>query len=513
MRDGASSGDSTLNGQPDASGRTAHLRDLALTILCHADVRRIGDRARLFPIGSKGRIAIHRGAPSFAPASGEAAPLADRFLSRHPIEIVGDGKGTVRIMPHPEGSRLVLDEVPVVEACAIPAAALEVGIVLELAERVALLLHTLGPSLQPRPRMGMIGESEIMEDLRGRVMQVAPLAAPVLIRGETGVGKELVATAIHAQSRHASGPFVCINSASLSPATAISELFGHRRGAFTDARADHDGVFARAHGGTLFLDEIGELPGAVQPMLLRAIETQEIHPLGARQPQRVDVRVLAATDADLEAAVAHRAFRGPLFHRLAGYQLQVPPLRARRDDIARLLVHFLRQECTAWGVDEPEPNSAGWMASALAARFVLYDWPGNARELRNVVRALLVARSGRLPLTLDENARRLLPLGAALTTRLAVTPKHAPAALDEAHVVEVLSRHHWSTTATAAELGISRTSLYALIERSKNIRKAADLSREELNHALSECGGDMEAAAERLRVSPRGLKLRLRQLR
>jgi two-component system nitrogen regulation response regulator GlnG len=535
--DGAS-GESTLDGHSGSGGLAAQFRDLTLTILCHPDPRRIGERARAFPVGQKGRLELHRGAPSFHAGARETGPLADRFLSRRPIAIASDGRGTIHIVPHHDGSKLEVDEEPVVESLRLPLAALSAGVVLELAGRVTLLLHTLGPPLPPRPRLDMVGDSEVMEDLRGRALQVAALSAPVLIRGETGVGKELVAAAIHRHSPRAQGPLVSVNAASLSATTALSELFGHRRGAFTDAHSDHDGAFARAHGGTLFLDEIGELPGAVQAMLLRAIETMEIQPLGAREPRRVDVRVLAATDADLEVAVAQREFRGPLFHRLAGYQIHVPPLRSRRDDIARLLIHFLRQEGTAWKIAPPGPDSPGWVSASLMARCARYGWPGNARELRNAVRALLLATSGRLPLTLDETAAAILSDAAWPVTPPALqspVPGSAPVlgsgpgsgpvidrapALprrrvrpEDANLVDVLRRHGWSTSAAAAELGISRTSLYAWIDQSKDIRKAADVGREELERALAQCEGDVERAAALLEVSPRGLKLRLRQLR
>src|SRR5262249_8032126 len=179
--------------------------------------------------------------------------------------------------------------------------------------------------------------------------------------------------------------FAAINRAALPSSTAASELFGHSRGAFTGATHDHDGMFVRAHGGTLFLDEVGETPYDIQPALLRVLETGEVTPLGSSKSQMVDVRLGAATDADLELQISESGLREALFHRLAGYQLLVPPLRERRDDIGRLLLQFLRDELDSTGDLKRllDQTDAPWLPASLVARLVRYSWPGNVRQLRN----------------------------------------------------------------------------------------------------------------------------------
>jgi transcriptional regulator with GAF, ATPase, and Fis domain len=206
---------------------------------------------------------------------------------------------------------------------------------------------------------------------------------PALVTGESGVGKELVARAIHAGSTVCLQSFVAINCGALPRELVASALFGHRRGAFTGAIDTRRGAFASADGGTLFLDEIGELPLEVQPMLLRALETGEVQPLGDEAPRRVRVRIIAATNRDLDEEVRAGRFREDLYYRLAVVKLQVPPLRDRRDDIEPLAAHFAR----AFGAPALPPD----VVQRLKAR----PWPGNARELRNVVQAFAVL--GALP--------------------------------------------------------------------------------------------------------------------
>ncbi|WP_267898709.1 sigma-54 factor interaction domain-containing protein [Sorangium cellulosum] len=224
-----------------------------------------------------------------------------------------------------------------------------------------LLVHR-APAVLSAPRHGLVGEGSALEDVLMSAARVADLQVPVLLRlrGETGVGKERVAQAIHQASPRAGRPCLAVNMAVLAPNTAASELFGHARGSFTGAHQRHVGLFERAHGGTLFLDEIGDMSMEVQAMLLRALETGTILPLGDSEQRAVDVRVIAATDVDLEQAVAQGRFRAPLLHRLQGYIITIPPLRQSREDIPRLLLHFLREELAQIGeLSRLEPPAAG----------------------------------------------------------------------------------------------------------------------------------------------------------
>jgi transcriptional regulator with PAS, ATPase and Fis domain len=221
-----------------------------------------------------------------------------------------------------------------------------------------------------------IGVSAPMRHLFASLERVAATEATVLLEGESGVGKEVLAHAIHAASPRAARPFVALDCGAIPPTLIESELFGHERGAFTSADEARRGAFEEANGGTIFLDEIGELPLEMQPKLLRVLEQREVRPLGARAPRRVDVRVVAATNRRLMEAASKGEFRRDLFYRLAVARVVIPPLRDRREDILPLALAFLR---TASG------NASAELEPELAALLTSYAWPGNVRELRNVI--------------------------------------------------------------------------------------------------------------------------------
>jgi two-component system, NtrC family, response regulator HydG len=223
---------------------------------------------------------------------------------------------------------------------------------------------------------GMVGDSPEMRRMFERIARIAGLDAPVLIQGDTGTGKELVARSIHGRSRRCRGPFVAVNRAAVLATLVESEFFGHARGAFTDAREARRGRFEEAHGGTLFLEEIGEMPADVQPKFLRALQKGEIAPLGAARPIPVDVRLVCATNRDLRAAAVSGGFRLDLFFRIAALMVSVPPLRDRIGDVPALARYLLHQVASSAGV-----ACAGIAHEALAV-LAAYDWPGNVRELQ-----------------------------------------------------------------------------------------------------------------------------------
>jgi formate hydrogenlyase transcriptional activator len=252
----------------------------------------------------------------------------------------------------------------------------------------------------------IVGTSEALRSVLASVARVAPTDATVLIGGETGTGKELIARAIHRGSRRASRPFVCVNCAAIPVPLVASELFGHERGAFTGALQRRLGRFELAEGGTIFLDEIGELPAETQIALLRVLQEREFERVGASRPIRADVRVIAASNRDLEAAVAEGSFRADLFYRLNVIPLHLPPLRERRGDIPLLVEHFVRRLAREIG----KPIREVQASSLDLLRF--HDWPGNIRELRNVIeRAVIVAGSE----TLTIDGRWLRPKSGART--------------------------------------------------------------------------------------------------
>jgi DNA-binding NtrC family response regulator len=239
----------------------------------------------------------------------------------------------------------------------------------------------------------MVGVTDGMQRLFQMIREVSVSDATVLIQGETGVGKDLVAAAVHRRSRRSAGPFLPLNCAALPADLLESELFGHCRGAFTGADADKQGVFAAADGGTLFLDEIAEIPLGLQAKLLRVLESGEIRRVGDPRPRRVDVRVVAATHRNLDEWASVGRFRQDLFYRLAVVRLMVPALRERTDDIEPLVTHFLRERGARTG-----HNLSGISDAALDA-LCAHSWPGNVRELRNVVeRAVIFSRGTEIAL-------------------------------------------------------------------------------------------------------------------
>jgi two-component system, NtrC family, nitrogen regulation response regulator GlnG len=500
---------------PAASRRAVSADDaIVMTIAYHPDVSRVGERVVV-----SSELEISRATPMFeAPGGGTARPLADRGLSRNPV---------VRVRPHNSGVAFEtvgnavanLDGRPLAGSTArawqtCDRATLDRGVVLEVADRIVFVVHLASSAKDRSPRCGLVGDSDTIERVRADISRVADLAVPVLVRGETGVGKELVAHALHQTSPRRDKAFLAINIAALPPTTAASELFGHARGAFTGATHDHDGMFVRADGGTLFLDEVGETPLEIQPSLLRVLETSEVTPLGSAKSRKVDVRLIAATDADLELQISESGFREALFHRLAGYQLLVPALRDRRDDIGRLLVHFLRHELAATGdIDRlsKQIDAELWLPASLVARLVRHVWPGNVRQLRNAARQLAIANRGAPQAASDAALDRLLA-STAPASPVAAQVKRDPSAISDDELVAALQATSWSAVAAAARLGVSRSSLYVLIDRCPKIRKAKDIGDAELRRAYDECAGELDAAAENLQVSRRALKLRWTEL-
>jgi len=225
----------------------------------------------------------------------------------------------------------------------------------------------------------MVGDSPLMKKTHDLVVRVAPSAATVLITGESGTGKELVARAIHEESPRAHRPFVAVNCGAMPASLLESELFGHVAGAFTDAKETRPGLFLEADGGTLFLDEIGDMPNEMQVKLLRVLQEGKIRPVGGSEERKVDVRILAATNKDLEALVEQGDFREDLYYRINVVQIEVPPLRLRGNDVLGLVHHFIQVYAQRAG----RPVSG--VAEPAARRLLDYDWPGNVRELQNVM--------------------------------------------------------------------------------------------------------------------------------
>jgi two-component system response regulator HydG len=310
------------------------------------------------------------------------------------------------------------------------------------------------------PGTALYGRSPAMRRIYDTVLRAAATDASVLVGGESGTGKELVARALHDRGRRAAGPFVAVNCGALPETLLESELFGHARGSFTDARASRAGLFVRASGGTLFLDEIGEAPAGLQAKLLRALEDHRVRPVGGDEERPFDARLVCATNRDLEAEVESGRFRADLYYRINVIRIEMPPLRARGDDVLLLAQRMLAPIAAAAG------RHVTGIAAPAAEKLLAYSWPGNVRELRNCVeRAVALTRFQEItladlpePIRAYDRARLVLDLDDPGT----LLPLEE---VERRYIVRVLEAVHGHRTRAAEILGLDRKTLYRKLER------------------------------------------------
>jgi two-component system response regulator HydG len=338
------------------------------------------------------------------------------------------------------------------------------------------LLQTLAAALQPKPgsksggtpkkvvgpaaATALLGDSAAMQEVRAIIEKVAPTEANVLLLGENGTGKELVAKSLHEQSRRATRPFVAADVAALSEGLFESELFGHTKGAFTDAQVSRVGRFEAATGGTLFLDEIGNIGLPQQAKLLTALQNRQVVPVGSNAPIPVDIRLLSATNAPLHALVARGAFRQDLMYRLNTVEITLPPLRERDDDVQLLAQHFA--QVYAARNRQPVPE---FSAGALR-KLREHAWPGNVRELQHAVERAVILGTGSVLLPADFSFRN--PESAAASAAAARTSAENPLPLLEVEkntIQQAIERHQGNLTKAAKELGLTRTALYRRLDK------------------------------------------------
>jgi two-component system response regulator PilR (NtrC family) len=332
------------------------------------------------------------------------------------------------------------------------------------------------PPAQPESRL--FGDSMALQRARPTIQKLARSQAPVLIYGESGVGKELAARAIHEQGPRASAPFVPVNCGAIPTELMESEFFGHKKGSFTGAHGDKDGLIQAANGGTLFLDEIAELPQHMQVKLLRVIQEKSVRAIGGRAEVGVDVRIVSATHKDLAKLVDNHEFRQDLYYRINVIELRMPPLRERREDIAPLAERYLDKLAPEWSISRPR------LAPDAMRALEQYDYPGNVRELENILERAVALSDGDV----------ILPDDLQLATRAA-----GPA--DPATVAPAAGR---GAPADAAPLvGAQRVGLENYID---------SLEREAIHKALEECRYNKTAAAKKLGITFRALRYRLKKL-
>ena len=382
--------------------------------------------------------------------------VRDAHVSRRHLELIATPEG-VRVidLESKNGTYYCSSRVAAVDL-SILGGRIELG--LESAIEIAPELDSdeLVPSL--RSRCGrLVGASAPMRLLYAQIERVARRSATVLIQGETGTGKELVAEAIHDLGPRRTGPLVVVDCGAIAKNLIESALFGHVRGAFTGAAGDHRGAFAQAHGGTLFLDEIGELDLDLQPKLLRALETGQVRPLGAEQPSAYDVRVVAASHRDLYEEVRAGRFREDLYYRLAVVHLPVPPLRARADDIPALVAHFLAE----MGAPPLDPDSLALLAS--------HPWPGNVRQLRNVLEHAVTLAGDGAPVVRPADLDVPIHFATGSSVFFSLPYKEAKekmvGAFTRDYLEALLARHRGNVSAAAREARIDRNWLVELARR------------------------------------------------
>jgi DNA-binding NtrC family response regulator len=329
-------------------------------------------------------------------------------------------------------------------------AQLELGRALRRSERLEDEVQRLHRDGVPE----LIARSPAMRAVVGMMDRIAPSDASVLITGDHGTGKEVLARHLHAASNRARKPLVIVNAGGIAEGIFESELFGHVKGAFTDARTDREGFFEKADGGTLFLDEIGNLPLKLQAKLLRVLQTGEFQRVGSSRTQRTDVRLVSATNVDLRAEAIAGRFREDLLYRINTVELRLPPLRERRDDIPALAEHFLRNFADRYGRE-----ISGFEPDAMRA-ILDHPWPGNVRELGHTLeRAVLLAQRNRIQVA-DLNLHPATPLGGDSTLEAM--------SLDEVerHLIRrALERHGGNVSLAAEALGLSRSALYRRLEK------------------------------------------------
>jgi DNA-binding NtrC family response regulator len=314
----------------------------------------------------------------------------------------------------------------------------------------------------------IIGKSDKIRQVFALVDKVAETDSTILIFGESGTGKELVAREIHYKSNRAEGPFVTINCGALPETLLESELFGHVRGSFTGAVRDKEGLFAVAKGGTFFLDEVGETSPAIQVKLLRVLQEREIIPVGGVRPIKVDVRLIAATNADLERDVDTGKFRADLFYRLNVIPMEIPPLRQRKDDIPLLVDHFLNLYCESSG--KPVKTVSAESFDVL----MRYDWPGNVRELENVLERAVILQEGRI-ITAEDLPEKLRLTGGDRKGSVVSASNLTLEELEKEYMMKVLDETGWHKKRAASILGINASTLYRKLQRYGCDRTAGEL--------------------------------------
>jgi len=454
--------------------------------------------------------------------SGQRRPLADTYLSRTPVNCAKQGD-----MWHIDASQsptsLSSHDHENIDSLTIDFSDDHDSQIFILAGRIVLMMHQVSSDqIRHHDDYGLIGVSAGMDQLRTFIKSAAKSQSPVLIRGESGTGKELIAQGIHQYSERANVPLVSVNIAAIPEQLVSTELFGCVKGAYTGA-LPREGLFKAAHRGTLFLDEVGETPTAIQVALLRSLETGTILPVGSDKEKQLDVRFIAATDANLEQLICDATFKMPLMQRLASLTVIALPLRDRLEDIGLLLRAFLstglpQEEQQLWFSNEGDHH---YYWAWFFAQCTQQQWPGNVRALKNTVNQLTTVLRDRSAITSFDwlafvaqiNTKSIqtvhhqsVPINNELVT------KRKPRDITDNEVFAALEKFGWQIKLAATYLHISRASLYLKMDAIPNIRRASHLSSDEISVSFQNCCGDLDDMVKFLKVSKPALRRRLNEI-
>lgn len=492
-------------------------QDILLTLVFHPDTNRIGHSVNLGSIrGKKSRI-VGRQSPCFSFGESSGHPLDDPYISREALRLCRDN-GAITLKRCATSSRVSVDGEEMNCECSLDEVQLERGVCIVLGGRIVLLLrrlfHRVAAPVKHDIDPSLLGMSAYMANLREQILQLAVTDVDVLIRGETGTGKELVAKALHAASGRSSADLVAVNMAAIPASLAPSILFGSARGAYSGADKASQGYFEQAQGGTLFLDEVGDTAQEIQPQLLRALQQREIQVVGG-SIRSVNVRVISATDALLDNQSCN--FKAALRHRLSQSEICLLPLRQHCEDVGTLFWAFLETffDSVERSVLLPTEQSNAYIIARWAdlfSKFVMYSWPGNIRELRNFSQQIAAASdatlnipssiiqriSGKENIAVHEEAP-------PFQVRVAAAKKYSEEAFFEG-----FQRARFEVATAARQMGLSRQAIYRRIADTQDLCLADELQRCQIQEALDLFDEDVERAAMSLKVSYSALQARLR---
>lgn len=478
-----------------------------LTVIWHPEWERIGDQA----IITGQHFSLSRYQPAFCKPEQDGLPLGHAGISRSPFEIEMTPQGNFTINVPASRMQVELNGQEIQGSHLLTPDQISNGVIIGLGRAILLCLHWLTALPKNNAIEGLIGVSSSIQKVRDQIRQVAPTDHGVLILGETGTGKEVVAQAIHSRSHRKHKPHVSVNMAALNEDLAHADLFGAAKGAYTGAQNTRAGFFQEAEDATLFLDEIGNAPTSVQPMLLRVLETNDYRPLGATRDQKNTARIIAATDQDLYGGV----FNPALLRRLESFVINLPPLRNRREDLGVLIIHLMQSPSLANITDKK-------LSFTLLTQLATYDWPGNVRQLRNALKSILLNMTNNEPFSFASLiGNRSQQITYSTTTAIPHSVVSAPQQrqvrkklneLTEDDVLTALSENGWNIQSSAQAIGISRPSMYKLIEVNPHIRRVEQIPYDEIYKAWEASDNNIETCASLLKTPVEALRRHMKGL-